>query len=199
MGLMGFTKSVTFRGIMFAYCAGNLLIPPNHQKITMKKNCLAIALLAITMLAQANTCTVFNTVTVKNSSQNCDLTTTLTGVSGTSVSACSFNFNNCASTSFGGGLLYCNIGNTTIGTLTQTANSWTCNLDNNGLTLLNSCITSGTTCYFGVSCSGGWNIGGCTANYTCNPKPHTTPDAATTASLLASALAGVSLLRRKLA
>jgi hypothetical protein len=165
----------------------------------MKKNYLAIALLALTTLAQANTCTVFNTVTVNNNSHTLDLATTLTGVSGTDVTGCSFNFNNCTTTSRGGGLLYCTIGNTTIGTLTQTASAWNCDLTSSGLTLLNNCIASGTTCYFGVTCQGGWNIGGCTANYTCTPHPRSTPDAGTTATLLASALAGVSLLRRKLA
>jgi hypothetical protein len=165
----------------------------------MKKNCLILALVAVATLAQANTCTVFTPVTVNNSSQNCNLTTTLTGVTGTQVTACAFNFNNCSTTSFGGGLLYCNLGGTTIGTLTQTSTSWVCNLNTTGLTTLNNCITSGTTCDFGVTCSGGWKIGGCTATYTCTPVPKTVPDAASTASLLSLGLAGVALLRRKLA
>jgi hypothetical protein len=183
---------------MIAYCAGNPTDSRTNKK-TMKKNYLAIALLALTTLAHANTCTVFNTITVNNASQNCDLTTTLTGVSGVDVTGCSFNFNNCTSTSWGSHLLYCTIGNTTIGTLSQTASTWSCDLNSTGLTLLNNCITGGTTCYFGVTCQGGWNIGGCTASYTCTPHPHTAPDAASTAMLLSFGLAGASLLRRKLA
>ena len=165
----------------------------------MKKYSLILALVTITSLVHANTCSVLPTVKVNNSSQICDLTTTLVGVTGSQVTDCSFNFNNCTTTSWGGGLLYCNLGTTTIGMLTKTATSWTCTLNSTGLTTLNNCINTGNKCDFGISCSGGWNVGGCTASYTCTPKPKTVPDAASTASLLALGLAAASLLRRKLA
>ncbi len=164
----------------------------------MKKTYLVLALMAIVSLAQANTCAVLNSVSINNSSYNCNLTPTLGVGSGLQVSGCAFTFNNCSTTTWGGGLLYCNIGGTTIGTCTKTTTSWICNLDATGLTTLNNCITSGTKCDFGVTCSGGWNIGGCTANYTCNPVPKSVPDAASTASLLSLGVAAVSLLRRKL-
>jgi hypothetical protein len=164
----------------------------------MKKSCLVLALVAVTSLVQANTCTVLNTVSIVNGSQNCDLTSTL-GVANTlSVTGCSFSFNSCTSTSWGGGLLYCQVGGTTIGTLTKTLSSWTCTLDTTGLDTLNSCISSGSKCDFTVTCTGGWKIGGCTATYDCSPKPKTVPDAASTASLLSLGLAGATLLRRKL-
>lgn len=165
----------------------------------MKKNYLILALVAMTSLAQANTCTVLSSVSCYNNSYTCDLTSTLGVGGGQQVTGCSFNFNNCAATSWGGGLLYCNVGGINIGTLTHTSSSWVCALDNNGLNTLNNCISGGNKCDFGISCSGGWNIGDCTANYTCNPVPHSVPDAAATVSLLSLGLAGASLLRRKLA
>ena len=165
----------------------------------MKKQFIILALVAVSTLVRANTCTVFSPVTINNNSYGCNLTSTLTGVTGQQVTGCSFNFGSCAALS-GGSLLYCNIGGNTIGTLTQTATSWICNLDANGLNTLNNCINSSSACNFGVSCSGGWSVGACTANYTCTPKPPVSvPDAASTASLLALTLAGVSTLRRKLA
>ena len=174
------------------------LVQKNYT--TMKKQCLILALVAVTSLVRATTTTVFNPMTVNNSSYNCNLTSTLTGVSGQQVTSCTFNFNNCSLTSFGGGLLYCSLGGSNIGTLTQTASSWTCNLTSTGLTTLNNCIAAGSTCSFGITCTGGWNIGGCTANYTCTPPvTHTTPDAASTASLLSLGLAAAAMLRRKLA
>ncbi len=165
----------------------------------MKKSLLVIALAAITSLVQANTCTVLNTISVYNSTHNCDLTQTLNVNSSLSVVGCSFSFDNCKTTSWGGGLLYCKLGGTTIGMLTKTSSTWSCILDTKGLDTLNSCISSGSKCDFDITCSGGWSIGNCTATYDCNPKPHTVPDAAATASLLSLGLAGVALLRRKLA
>lgn len=165
----------------------------------MKKTYLAFALIAMTSLAQANTCTVLSGVSLNNNSYNCNLTPTLGVGSGLQVTGCSFSFNNCSSTSWGGGLLYCNVGGVTIGTCTKTTTSWLCTLDSTGLNILNNCITAGSKCDFDISCSGGWKIGGCTANYTCNPIPKSVPDAASTASLLSFGVAGLSLLRRKLA
>ena len=165
----------------------------------MKKTYLALALIAMTSLAQANTCTLLSSCSLNSStSYSCDLTPTL-GTGGQQVTGCTFNFNNCSATTFGGGVLYCNIGGINIGTCTQTTSSWVCTLSSTGLTTLNNCIAAGSTCDFGLSCSGGWNIGGCTANYTCTPVPHSVPDAASTASLLSLGLAAVSLIRRKLA
>lgn len=166
----------------------------------MKKYYLALALAALTSVAQANVCTVFNTTSVSTATTpTCNLTSTLTGTTGNQVTACSFTFNNCTLTSWGSGLLYCNVNGTTIGTCTKTSTSWICNLDANGLSLLNNCLANNSICDFKLTCTGGWSVGGCTANYTCTPTPKSVPDAASTASLLAAALTGASLLRRKLA
>jgi hypothetical protein len=164
----------------------------------MNKYYLVVALAAFTSLAQANTCTVLNTVSLNNNGYNCNLTPALGIGSGLQVTDCTFTFNNCSLTSWGGGLLYCNIGGVNIGKLTKTATSWVCTLDTTGLNTLNSCITAGYKCDFDVTCSGGWKIGGCVASYTCNPVPKSVPDAASTAGLLSFGVAGVSLLRRKL-
>ena len=167
----------------------------------MKKSLLALAILAVVSVASATTTTVFNPMSLNNGSQSCNLTSTLPGVSGQQVTSCSFTFNNCSTTSRGGGLLYCNYNGSTIGTCTQTSTSWVCTLNTAGLSFLNNCITGGSTCSFGISCSGGWNIGGCSANYVCTPPPttHTVPDAASTAALLSLGLAGASWLRRQIA
>jgi hypothetical protein len=167
----------------------------------MKKSCLIFAVVALTSLVQANTCTVLNAVKVVNSTYNCDLTPTLAVGNSQLVTGCTFSFNDCKSTSWGGSLLYCKIDGITIGTLTKTATSWSCTLDTTGLDTLNSCVSSGSKCDFDVTCKGGWSIGSCTATYDCgpNPKPKTVPDAASTASLLSLGLAGAALLRRKLA
>ena len=185
-----------FVGISVAIALPNLF---DSKKTNMKKNYLVLALLAVTTLVRANTCTVINPCTINNTTTTVNLTTTLAGVIGNSVTACSFNFNNCSLTSFGGGLLYCNIGGTTIGTLTKNSSSWSCDITSSGLTTLNNCINAGSACSFGITCTGGWSIGGCTATYTCTPTPHSVPDASSTASLLGLGLTGAALLRRKLA
>ena len=165
----------------------------------MKKYYLVLALVAIASLAHANTCVVLNPVALHNSSYGCDLASSLGVNSSQQVTGCAFNFNSCSATSWGGGLLYCKIGGITIGTLTKTAASWSCTLDTKSLETLNTCISSSSKCDFVVSCSGGWNLGDCTAKYDCNPKPRAVPDVAATAALLSLGLAGIPMLRRKLA
>jgi hypothetical protein len=162
------------------------------------KNYLIIALLGISTLVHATTCTVFSGLNCNNSSYNCSLQSSL-GAYGGQISDCNFTFTSCSTPSTG--LLYCNLfgGSTacTVGSQTSSTTTWVCNLDSNGLTYLNNCLYSGN-CNFGIGCSGNWNIGSCCVNYTC-PTPHNhVPDTAMTVGLLGFTLLGVELFRRRL-
>jgi len=165
---------------------------------TMKKH-LIIALLGLSTLVHATTCSVFSGLNCNNNSYNCSLQPTL-GTYGGQISDCNFTFTSCNTPSTG--LLYCNLfgGNNvcTVGSQTSSTTTWVCNLDSNGLNYLNNCLNSGN-CNFGVSCTGNWNIGSCCVNYTCTPTPHNNvPDTGMTVGLLGLTLLGVELFRRRL-
>jgi hypothetical protein len=162
----------------------------------MKKTIFA-ALMAVAVMAQANTCTL-----ISNSSgtgnYNCSLPVSN---GGQQVTSCTFTF---TSVSCPSSVLYCNLlggsSSCNIGSC-GSANTWTCTLDNNGLNYLNNCLNSGGNCNFGLNCGGCWNIGSCKCDYTCGgggtPK-NNVPDTSVTVLLLGATLLGLELSRRKL-
>lgn len=163
----------------------------------MKKQ-LIIALLGISTIVHATTCTVFSGLNCYNSSYACSLSSGLVA-SGSQISDCNFSFTSCNSSS--SGLLYCNLQGSssacTVGSQSGSTTTWNCALDSNGLNYLNNCLNAGK-CDFGLNCSGNWNIGSCTVNYTCNPTPHNrVPDSSATVYLLGLVLLGVELFRRQ--
>ena len=165
------------------------------------KKYLIIALLGVASVVNATSYNLFSSVNCYNNSYSCNLPVSAVP-SGQQISTCTFTFNSLSA--YQSGLLYCNLlgnGSTcNVGSKGSSATTWNCTLTSVGLTYLNDCLSKGKTCNFGISCSGGWNIGNCSVNYTCTPTPHTTsvPDVASTAALLAFGLLGVCVLRRKL-
>jgi hypothetical protein len=164
------------------------------------KKFLILAALAVTTVAQATTCTLFNNYSGYNNSYNCSFPSSSIGAN-QQVSSCTFTFTSCNSW-YPSGSLYCNLlgsGSTwTCGSQSSSTSTWNCTLNNSCLTYLNNCLTSGS-CNFNLNCYGGWNVGSCTVDYTCTPKPHTVPDTATTVLMLGLALIGIEFSRRKLA
>lgn len=165
------------------------------------KNYLIIALLGITTVVNATTCNLFSSVNCYNNSYNCSLPVGTVPV-GQQISSCTFTFNSLSS--YSAGLLYCSLlgnGSTcTVGSQSSSASTWNCTLNSTGLSYLNNCLSTGSSCNFGVNCYGGWSIGNCSVNYTCTPTPHTSnvPDVASTAVMLMLGLLGVSLFRNRL-
>jgi hypothetical protein len=163
----------------------------------MKKIIFA-ALMAVTVMVQANTCTLFSNQFGYNYSCSLPVIT-----SGQQFTSCSFTFSSILCPS----LLYCNLlGNSsscTIGTLSGSFGKWTCTLDSTGLSYLNNCLTSGNSCSLNLACAGFglWDIGSCQCDYTCSGggTPHSTvPDTSMTVVWLGLTLLGVELSRRKL-
>jgi hypothetical protein len=164
------------------------------------KKYLFIALLGISTFANATSYTLFSSLSCYNNSYNCSLPIANVAPD-QEISDCTFTFNT-INTSFRSSLLYCNlVGNNSscsIGSQTGSASTWNCSLDNNGLTYLNNCISTGS-CGFNLGCYGGYNIGNCQVSYNCKPKTQNCPDSSTTAYLLGLGILGMELARRKFA
>ena len=160
---------------------------------------LFIALLGITTLANATTCTLFTSLNCYSQSYNCSLPV-VNIAPDQQISDCYFTFKSVNTGS--SGLLYCNLvgGSSSchVGSQSGSASTWNCKLNSNGLTYLNNCISAGS-CGFNLSCYGGYNIGSCQVTYTCTPKTQNCPDTGTTAYLLGLGLLGIELSRRKFA
>jgi hypothetical protein len=159
----------------------------------MKKIIFA-AMMAVTAVVQANTCTLFSNQSGNNYSCSLPVST-----SGQQVTSCTFTFNSISCPS----VLYCDLlgsgSSCTVGTQKGSTTTWTCTLDSTGLNYLNSCLDSGKGCSFNLDCFGKWNIGSCQCDYTCGGTPHSTvPDASMTVVLLGLTLIGMELSRRKL-
>jgi hypothetical protein len=160
----------------------------------MKKIIFA-ALMTVTAMVQANTCTIFSNQSGKNYSCSLPVST-----SGQDITSCTFTFTSVSCPS----LLYCDLlggsSSCNVGTCQKgSANTWTCTLNSTCLTYLNSCLDSGKGCSFDLDCFGKWNIGCCQCDYTCGGTPHNNvPDTSMTVVLLGLTLLGVELSRRKL-
>jgi hypothetical protein len=163
------------------------------------KKLIIVALLGISTLVHANTCSVFSGFNGNNNSANYSLQSCFS-TGGSQVSGCTFTFTTCNTSS--SGLLYCNLfgGTSTcsIGSQNGSTTTWTCTLDSNGLNCLNSGLNSGS-CNLNLNCTGNWSIGSCSCNYTCTPTPpQAAPDTAMTFWLLGLGLMVVEVSRRRM-